>query len=134
MFCFLFFVSKSNISDQYCTPLFLSKSIDCSCETQLGSDNTVTNHLGVIIPVVVIILIILIVFSVVLYERFSLHALHKEPEEQLNLVVCTADNAEYEYNLIFRVGCATGDFDMKNGYIDFEILGPDKDIIGTPVR
>src|SRR5699024_12032581 len=44
-----------------------------------------------------------------------------EPEVQQNLILCNSDTALFEYNLIFRVGCPTEKFDMKRGYIDFEI-------------
>lgn len=50
------------------------------------------------------------------------------------MILCHEDNAQFEYNLILRVGCPTPNFDMKKGYIDFEILGENDEITGNPVR
>lgn len=54
-----------------------------------------------------------------------------EPEIQYNLILCMAENAEFEYNVIFKVGCPV---ETRSAYIDFEIVDINNEVMGTPIR
>lgn len=57
------------------------------------------------------------------------------PQVLTNMIVCHDDNGQYEYRLVLRVGCPTANFDMKHGYIELAVLGPEEDEVqGQPVR
>ena len=43
-------------------------------------------------------------------------------EKHTQYILCTEENAKFEYKLIFRVGRATKDFDLQRAHINFEVL------------
>src|SRR5699024_10089424 len=57
-----------------------------------------------------------------------------EPEVQLNLILCVAALAKYEYLIVFRVGPATDGFDYNTGHIDFQLMTDQNESVGAPVR
>ncbi|KAJ6219669.1 hypothetical protein RDWZM_005481 [Blomia tropicalis] len=106
------------------------------------------NHFGVIIPAMIIALLLIITVIMIVYNRMApktvttvandppvqAAVVPKQPEEQINLILCNSDNINFEYKLILRAGSASPDFDMNRAFIDFEFLGPNDEIIGVPVR
>lgn len=98
--------------------------------------DTLHPELGVVFPVTLSALLLIFNFGMMVHSIYNdpQEGPQHEPEKQINLVACMAENAEYEYKVVFQVGCPTGDFSMKRNYIDFEIIGPDNEVMGTPVR
>jgi len=104
---------------------------------QNGDDsNSVSNRSGVILPATTIAVLVIALAILMVLRPYCKYGTNftGEPEMQINLVLCQEDNAEYEYTVVFRVGRPTPTFDIKNAYIDFEILGPKDEVIGCPVR
>ena len=109
---------------------------------QLSQQGLSHNLDGVIVPAIIAALIVAaIVFT--FFKDHSEQALcisedespeDVRPEEQLNLIMCHQNNRKYTYVLMFRVGSPTATFNMKTGYIDLELLGPDDATQGTPQR
>jgi hypothetical protein len=58
----------------------------------------------------------------------------QEPEIQLSLIMCSARTAKYQYEIVFRVGCPSDNFDLQKTTIDIEIIGPQQQPIGTIIR
>lgn len=52
----------------------------------------------------------------------------------LSAYLCKDGNIEFEYRIIFRVGCPSAAFDMNKAFIDLELLGPEKENLSDLVR
>lgn len=90
---------------------------------------------GIILPSLVVLALLIITAAILLYLRLTHKSiLEKQPEEQVDQILCNSDNAEFDYKMIFRVGSPTVKFNMKHGYVDFEVLGTDDNPLGPPVR
>jgi len=58
----------------------------------------------------------------------------KEPEKEVTMIHCSMENVRYEYRIAFRVGAPSVDFNLKNGFVEFELLGHGDVVMGIPVR
>ena len=65
---------------------------------------------------------------------FVLCPKNSQMEQQLSLVLCSPRNLRHQYIILFRIGCASEDFDWINANIDIELFGSNKTLIGPMVR
>ncbi|KAI2799853.1 hypothetical protein BLOT_014281 [Blomia tropicalis] len=104
------------------------------CLTQKVPDQKVSEKSGVILPSLIIFIGLVAIIGTIINDYIKSNSTLGQPEEQFNMILCHEHNAPYQYNLVFRVGCPSDNFDMKNGFVEFIILGPEDEPIGTPVR
>lgn len=84
---------------------------------------------AVAVPTVVILLVI-IALLIVFYYDYNLGPSHFHPQENIVLVDCDTSDYVYEYDIIFRVGCPLGNFDIYTDDLLFELMGEFKQIVG----
>ena len=103
-------------------------------------DNDTPNHrvkLGIILPLIISFILVITNLSFMLVEFFCKSKKiieNTEPQEELIMVLCNEDDAVYQYAITFRVGNPTSNFDMKQSFIDIEILEAEDVVQGCPVR
>lgn len=97
-----------------------------------------TQAMGMILPGLVLFVLLVTLLVIAIYQLKGDNKpvqVQKtaSPEELFADILCDSD-ADYEYKAVFRVGCPTPTFDMQQGYVDFELLGPGDYALGHPVR
>ena len=75
-----------------------------------------------------ILLLVILVYSTLCNQD------SREPEMQVNMVLCVAGKSSYEYLVVFRVGLATDGFNYNTNYIDLQLLTDNDEPIGSPLR
>ena len=59
----------------------------------------------------------------------------EDPEEvQTSLVMSSVKTYIHQYTVLFRIGCASDNFDFKRTTIDVELFGPEREQIGAMIR
>ena len=114
--------------------------------TSSGGVDFKHHHLkqGLILPGVFILIMFIVTIIAIFYQWYfstpnpitvsTTTATNQEPEKHFSEILCDSSTANFQYKAIFRVGCQTAKFDMKHGYIDFEILAKGDYPLGHPVR
>lgn len=102
-------------------------------DKEMLSDNVGHGQPGVLLPGTITGLLLCIGFFFLSYEYIQMKLQPTAPQEDTILVLCTENDAAYEYLMVLRVGCPTPSFDKKT-YIDVEILGEGDTVMGYTVR
>lgn len=91
------------------------------------------SHPGVILPATITAILLFFALSFLSYEFIRASLQPSESQEDTILILCTEDNAAFEYQMVIRVGCPTSTFDNKT-FLDVEILRPGDILLGYTIR
>lgn len=106
-------------------------------EDNFGDDemlsSTSDSHPGVILPATITALLLCFALAFLSYEYIQTSSQSTEPQEETILILCTENDAAFEYQMILRVGCPTPTFNSKT-FLDVDILSEGDILLGYTIR